>query len=92
VSGTGPELGKTEPSKPSRPPPAPEDRVAEALERVQTTIIRSVAIATLLILAALTYFRCSDPFWRCKDLADEGISGSEIEVWEDLECNEWPGI
>ena len=84
--------GKVKPEPP--PPPSDAARILDGLDRTRKTIVRSVAIATLLILSALVYMRCSDPWWRCKRLDEEasGISGSEIEVWDDLECNEWPGI
>lgn len=97
----GPDVaGNADPSR--REPDRREQREAEAARhdllhetiRARNTVVTAIAIATLLILVAIGYQRCTDPWWRCKRLADGDIGPSEHELraWDELECNEWPGI
>jgi hypothetical protein len=75
------------------------DKVVAAVDRSLRTIVWAIVVATLLI-AGFTYYllRISDPYWRCKRLAEEekgfprGRSEAELRTLDDLECDRWPGI
>lgn len=76
---------------------ARRDLMREAV-RTRHTLLTAIAIATLLILAAVGYQRCTDPWWRCKRLVDD-VTGPEASpsreqsrAWDELECDQWPGI
>lgn len=98
--GEGPELGADPPPPPEPPPPSDAARIIDQITRTRVTIFRTIVVATSLILIALWYMRCTDPYWRCKRLWDanetpgsgEGWSEEEDRMWNELGCEEWPGV
>ncbi len=97
--GEGPELGADPPPPPEPPPPSDAARIIDAIAAARNTIVRTVLFASLLILVALAYLRCSDPYWRCKRIFDANERGAvaswteeEFETWDELGCSGWPGL
>ena len=95
----GPELGADPPPPPEPPPPSDTARIIDAVTAARNTIVRTVLVATLLILVALVYLRCSDPYFRCKRMFDDNEVGGtaswteeEFEKWDELGCSRWPGL
>ncbi|HYP24414.1 MAG TPA: hypothetical protein VEV43_12645 [Actinomycetota bacterium] len=87
----GPELGADPPPRPEPPPPSDAARIIDAITDARQTIVRTIVVATLLILMAIAYAYCRDPHSECRALVEkergpEGLSDEDLATWDELRC------